>query len=138
MDPGAELRIPAVTPTISRNLYLYDGDKIVVGTKEIGPYSRIVLLGGEDIFVHAGNARCSLLLLEGEPIEEPIARYGPFVMNTPDEIQDPYRDCRQTAFGGWPWDVPDPVHDIGENRFAKYIDGLVEERRSYHEPMQDE
>lgn len=138
MDPGAELRIPAVTSTISRNLYFYDGDKIVVGTKEIGPYSRIVLLGDEDIFVHAGNARCSLLLLEGEPIEEPIARYGPFVMNTPDEIQEAYRDYRQTAFGGWPWDVPDPVHDIGDNRFARYVDGHVQERRSYHEPMQDE
>ncbi len=57
MDPGAELRIPAVTSTISRNLYFYDGDRIMIGAKEIGPYSRVVLRGGEDIIVHAGNAR---------------------------------------------------------------------------------
>jgi len=138
MEPGAEIQIPAVTPTISRNLYFYEGDTIRISGKEILSYTRAVLDGDQDLLIKAGNTRCSLLLLEGEPINEPIAKYGPFVMNTSEEIQDAYRDYRQTEFGGWPWDVPDPIHDIGENRFAKYIDGHVEERRSYHDPELDE
>ncbi len=100
MEPRAEIRIPAVTPTISRNLYFYEGDKIKVSGKEILSYTRAVIAGDRDLLLQAGNTQCFLLLLEGEPINEPIAKYGPFVMNTSEEIQDAYRDYRQTEFGG--------------------------------------
>ncbi len=132
MDPGAELTVPAVTPTISRNLYFISGDKMTIAGREIRPYTRASPAGDRDVLIRAGDLPCLLLVLEGEPINEPIAKYGPFVMNTAEEIKDAYRDYRQTAFGGWPWDVPDPVHDIGENRFARYVDGHTEERRSFH------
>lgn len=134
MDPGAELTIPAVTPTISRNLYFIRGDKMMIAGREIRPYTRAAPAGDRDVLIRAGELPCLLLLLEGEPINEPIAKYGPFVMNTAEEIRDAYRDYRQTAFGGWQWDVPDPVHDIGENRFARYAGGHTEERRSCHGP----
>jgi hypothetical protein len=61
------------------------------------------------------------------PIEEPVVQYGPFVMNTHEEINQAMRDYRNTAFGGWPWSQPDPVHGKAKSRFAEFSDGKREE-----------
>jgi hypothetical protein len=77
--------------------------------------------------LQAGNAACEILVLQGRPIAEPVAQYGPFVMNTRAEIEQAFADYRRTAFGGWPWDRPDPVHPVAQGRFARRPDGSVEE-----------
>jgi len=40
-----------------------------------------------------------ILVLSGEPIDEPIEQYGPFLMNTPQEIQQAISDYNQGKFG---------------------------------------
>jgi hypothetical protein len=65
-------------------------------------------------------------MLQGRPINEPVAQYGPFVMNTNDEIRQTIEEYRETQFGGWPWPDKDPVHE-GKGRFAKHANGEIEE-----------
>ena len=65
---------------------------------------------------------------DGKPIGEPIAQYGPFVMNTPQEIEAAFNDYRRTQFGGWPWPSDDPVHAPDAGRFAKHADGRIERK----------
>ena len=67
-----------------------------------------------------------LLLLQGRPIGEHIAQYGPFVMTTDEELLQAFADYRRTGFGGWPWPTDDPVHARSEGRFARYPDGRID------------
>jgi hypothetical protein len=56
-----------------------------------------VLEGSDAVKVTAGNAGAKLLFADAEPIREPIARYGPFVMNTRDELVKAFEDYSSGA-----------------------------------------
>ncbi len=80
----------------------------------------------KNIKVSNGPSAGRFLMLQGKPINEPVVNYGPFVMNSQDEIQAAYRDYQQTHFGGWPWPRHDQVHDLNQVRFARYANGREE------------
>ena len=77
--------------------------------------------------MRAGSTSADLLLLEGRPIGEPVAHYGPFVMNTRQELQQAMADYQANQYGGWPWSHAAPVHDRQQGRFAIHPDGRREE-----------
>lgn len=129
LEPEAEFKIAAGSKTLNRNLYFYQGaGYIIINGEKIETSSRIKLSGEEEITVINGDKVSYVLLLEGEPINEPVVQYGPFVMNTQQEIQEAYEDYQNTQFGGWPWPDDEPVHTRETGRFARYPDGTVVER----------
>lgn len=128
MEPNSTFKIPKVNNTITRNLYIYEGGKLHINYNEVHALNRFKLDGNEDIIIVNGDEQSHLLLLEGEPINEPVVAHGPFVMNTMEEIRQASSDYRKTGFGGWPWDSGDPVHSGEKARFAKYSDGTIERR----------
>ena len=128
MEPEATLVLPAVSATLNRNLYFYEGDHITVGDDMIPSSHRIKLVGDQELTITNGDKESYMLLLEGEPIGEPVAQYGPFVMTTEQEIRDTFREYQKTQFGGWQWGRKDPVNERSAGRFARYADGRVEKR----------
>ena len=126
MAPGAVLTLPAVSESINRMLYFYGGDLLSLEGVALPSYHGIALGGGEAIRAENGKTAAKFLLLEAEPINEPVVQYGPFVMNTREEIVAACRGYHTTGFGGWPWDRPDPVNPQDQGRFARYADGSVE------------
>lgn len=123
LEQSASLTLNAVSSTISRMLYAYskNGAKVdIEGTilKE-GHYAQ--LKGDEEIEIKNTSGRpIQLLLLEGEPINEPISAHGPYVMNSREEIIQAFKDYEETQFGGWPWKQTDPVNSKEDKRFASY------------------
>lgn len=129
MEPQASIKLPSVSKTISRNLYFYEGNGYIeIGAEKIPSLNQVKLPGDEEIVITNGDKESYMLLLEGEPIQEPLAQYGPFVMSTDKEIQEAFTDYQKTQFGGWPWDRPDPVHELSTGRVAYYADRTSEIR----------
>jgi hypothetical protein len=78
------------------------------------------------VLVTGGPYGAEALVLQGRPIAEPVAQYGPFVMNDEAGIRQAFTDYRRTGFGGWPWPTDDPVHPREAGRFARHADGRLE------------
>lgn len=126
MQPGARFVLPAAKEGTNRSLYFFRGSALKVGGRAIPPSHQVNLRGHVEVALEAGADETELLVLQGRPIGEPVATYGPFVMNTQAEIQQAFADYRSTRFGGWPWPSSDPVHPRTEGRFARHADGRVE------------
>ena len=79
---------------------LRKGDVTVNGSGKLNGEAKIATLGrdGETITLEA-KEDTQLVLLSGEPINEPIASYGPFVMNTREEIMQAVADLKNGKFG---------------------------------------
>ena len=128
MEAGASFVLPKANSGTNRALYLYEGESINLEGEDIANYHAVWLWPGNGLTITNAGKPASILLLQGRPIGEPVVQYGPFVMNTQAEVQEAMREYQQTEFGGWPWERPDQVHPRERGRFAKYADGVVEER----------
>ncbi|TAK05983.1 MAG: pirin family protein [Candidatus Manganitrophaceae bacterium] len=60
--------------------------------------SMLILDDGDVIAARAGESGARFLVVSGRPLNEPIARYGPFVMNTREEIEETLRELREGTF----------------------------------------
>jgi redox-sensitive bicupin YhaK (pirin superfamily) len=65
---------------------------------EAGNRSLVLFDAGDEITVQAGEEGIRFLLVSGKPIEEPVAWYGPIVMNTEAELQQAYAELRAGTF----------------------------------------
>ena len=126
-ESGATWTLPAANPGSNRMLYLSSGGPVRVGGHLISGKTGVHLRADQPAPIEAIGA-AELVLLQGRPIGEPVVQHGPFVMNSPSEIQQAFADYRRTGFGGWPWPQSDPTHGRDNVRFARRVDGSVERR----------
>lgn len=87
---SVEIELPAEHNTV---IYVYEGEA-VMGSHRIRDGHAALLGDGEGIKVSGGDKGARLLLLAAQPIGEPIVQYGPFVMNTAEEIEQALQDYR--------------------------------------------
>ncbi len=140
-DPAADLAIweiniksggsfkipPAIGTGVNRVLYFFDGKKATIGSTALAsPKVGAELDSTQEATVSAVDGDAQFLMMQGRPIGEPVAQYGPFVMNTQEEIAQAFSDFRRTRFGGWPWDRPDPTNGNEPKRFAQHSNGSIE------------
>ncbi len=84
-------------------LYVHQGEASVAGASfgdgTVVPSPRLAILSDGDVArVHAGAGPARFLLLSAQPLHEPAVRYGPFVMNTQEEIRQALVELRNGTF----------------------------------------
>jgi quercetin 2,3-dioxygenase len=122
MASGARLALPTKSDTVNRALYFFKGTGVTINGETLALEQSAVLDRVDVELVNTGEP-ADFLVLQSEPIDEPVVQYGPFVMNTEQEIREAFSDYQRTRFGGWPWDRSDPVHPRSLGRVAIYADG---------------
>ena len=102
LDPrlpaGAAVSVP-LPSTHNAFLYVYDCEATVGPDAKALPYRAAgILTPGHEVSITASTNGARMLLLAGRPIGERVVQYGPFVMNTPEEIQQAIRDFQSGTF----------------------------------------
>ena len=128
MAPGARWTLPAASGAgTRRSLYFFKGQSVTIADQRVAGHAVVEVRADAEVeLVNGEGAEAEFLVLQGRPIGEPVAQYGPFVMNTQAEIAQTMQDYRRTQFGGWPWPDDAPVHGRDPARFAKHPDGREE------------
>ena len=97
LDAGARIEV-SIAAGHQAGVLLLRG-RVTVGDKQVGARELALLTQtGDSVMVDAAEPS-TLLIMSGEPIREPIARYGPFVMNTRDELMQAVEDYRSGRMG---------------------------------------
>ncbi len=98
LAPNAEWTVPAAQTGSNRMLYFFSGDTLRIGAQVVPANQAIWLRADVPAVLQASAQGAELLMLQGRPIGEPVAQYGPFVMNTMAEIQQTYcaRSCARS------------------------------------------
>lgn len=98
LPAGAAWRT-GVPPGHTALVYVADGD-IEIDGRTLHHGWAAVLGNGAEVALAAGPQGADVLLLAGKPLQEPVVQYGPFVMNTREEIEQALRDYNQGTLAG--------------------------------------
>jgi len=98
LQAGADVTVP-LAPEQQGLVYVFQGAaRVGDGGSPVADGQLAVLAAGDSVRLRASEDT-RLLLLAGVPLDEPVARYGPFVMNTQQEIQQAFRDYQSGKMG---------------------------------------
>ena len=118
MESKAIWELPQVELGVLRTLYIYNGSGISINNQMIDSGYMVEINTNENISITSLDNKTQILLLQAKPINEPVVKYGPFVMNTREEIEEAFSDYKKTSFGDWAWNDDGPVHGKEYKKFA--------------------
>jgi redox-sensitive bicupin YhaK (pirin superfamily) len=125
---------PARDEHTVRTIYVFSGGGLDIDGEVVASSTGAVVDVTRPLAIKAlADVQC--LLLQGRPIGEPVAQYGPFVMNDRAGIEQAFRDYQRTQFGGWPWIDDAPVHPRDAGRFARHVGGRIDRPVEPAEPI---
>jgi redox-sensitive bicupin YhaK (pirin superfamily) len=99
LDDGADVTVPLGAEQRAL-VYVFDGEMAVGEERRVLGSGQLAVLGdGDSVRLAGAPGGGRALLLAGMPLNEPVSRYGPFVMNTPDELETAFRDYQTGRMG---------------------------------------
>ena len=97
--PAGELFEQSLDDDDNAFIFVIEGDvKVGEQSQSLGQRTLGILSGGERVAITADNTDSRFLLVAGQPLNEPVARGGPFVMNSQEEVMQAFTDFRNNRF----------------------------------------
>jgi redox-sensitive bicupin YhaK (pirin superfamily) len=93
LGPAATASIPT-EPSAAAFIYVFEGVASIAGIP-VATHELAALGEGRGLELSAGEAGARAILVVGRPLHEPIVQYGPFVMNTMEEVAQAFADLRE-------------------------------------------
>ncbi|MEO6967788.1 MAG: pirin family protein [Rhodanobacteraceae bacterium] len=97
LAPNARIGIP-IPQAHNAFVYMFEGDTVQIAGEKLSRGELGVLSQGDSVSLSAGDSPARVLVVAGKPLNEPIARHGPFVMNTPEQIVQAMQDYQAGKF----------------------------------------
>ncbi|HET6433999.1 pirin family protein [Dyella sp.] len=97
VQPGATITVP-LPEGHNAFAYVFEGEAAQVAGESLSRSELAVLGKGTSVSIAGGATAARVLLVAGQPLKEPVARYGPFVMNTTEQIHQAIADFRAGTF----------------------------------------
>jgi len=96
LESGVQIELPI---PVNENLlgYVYDG-QVCSRNRQVGARQMLITSEGDRLQIQACAEGAQVLLMRGSPLGEPVANYGPFVMNTSEEIERTLQDYQSGQF----------------------------------------
>jgi len=126
LQPGASFGLDALDGDTDRNVYFVAGkDADMDGTK-VKPHYRFKMIRGTSLSITNGEEASEFWVLEGKPIGEKQASFGPVILKDIDEVRASMDEIRIKEFQEWPWGLMDVTNPIDMGRELHRPDGTVE------------
>ena len=126
LQPGARFDLDAVPGGVNRNLYFVSGKDAKIEGTVVKPHLRFRMKEDAGVHIENGQEASEFWILEGKPIGEKQAAFGPVILSDIDEVRAAMDDIRINEFQVWPWGVMDVTNPIDMGRELHRADGTVE------------
>jgi quercetin 2,3-dioxygenase len=126
LEANGQITLPPAKPNTTRALYVFEGATLTVNQESTSLNHGYRVESTHELKLKT-QSKAQVLVLQGRPIGEPVVSYGPFVMNSREEIQRAFMDYQATQFGGWPFAQHDPNHGKDSKRFVIRANGSRED-----------
>ncbi|XUB36359.1 hypothetical protein IGI41_001353 [Enterococcus sp. DIV0876] len=121
LEKGETISIPSFPEDVKVQFYVGEG-KFKTDETFIERNSLLIYTSDREVTFTA-EEDAEFMVFIGKEIDEEVYAYGPFVMNTREEILQAYEDFQKDQFGGWPWETDAPTIPPEKGRFSVYDKG---------------
>lgn len=97
LQAGARIDVP-LPEEHNAFAYVFEGEAVRLGDERLQRGELAVLSAGDSLELAADAKPARVLVVAGKPLKEPVAKYGPFVMNTPEQIVQAIKDFQSGSF----------------------------------------
>jgi len=126
MDAGSSFSLEPTQEGIIRNVYFVSGEDAVMDGTKVKPNLRFKMKPAVGLEIANGESQSEFWVLEGRPIGEKQAAFGPVILSDIDEVRASMDEIRIKEFQEWPWGVMDVTNPIEMGRELHRKDGTVE------------